>query len=218
MILDHVENLELATGDEDYLFDAQMTLARLSQGLFWLYDSVSRAERRARKEAAKNNTLIAVVNGVIKDVPTDWLSCAFQWYAVSAYNYVRLVGWLATKDTDFTSAYVKRVIPRIAEYRHKVAAHFAITAPKKDNEADLMASIMTNIVYAHGFLRAGAISEILTDSQGNEIVVSNRTSWSLAKAHNALLPRYWPSGPLKASQSIKVSAGATRKIRIDWED
>jgi hypothetical protein len=218
MILDHTENLTLISDDEDYLFDAQMTLARLSQGLFWLYNSVAQAEYIARQAAAKDNVLIGIVNGVIKDVPTDWLSCAFQWYAVSVYNYVRLVGWLSTKDTVFTNEYVKRVIPKVTEYRHKVAAHFAITAPRKDNQADLIASIMTNIIYAHGYLRAGAMSEILTDENGKEIMASNKTSWSLTKTHNALRSRYWPNGPLEAFQSFRISAGATRKIKIDWED
>ena len=142
MVLDHFEKLDFSIDDEDYLFNAQMTLARLSQGLFWLYNSVTQAEQHVRNEATRDNVLISVVNGVIKDIPTDWLSCAFQWYAVSVYNYVRLVGWLVSKNNVFVRDYIKRVIPRISEYRHKVAAHFAITDKKNDNEADLIASII----------------------------------------------------------------------------
>lgn len=218
MILDYIDRLEIEVDDDDYLFDAQMTLARLSQGLFWLNSSVTKAEINVRRGAAKDNTLIAVVDGPIKNVPTDWLSCAFQWYAVSVYNYVRLVGWLGTKDTDFARDYAYRVIPKITKYRHKVAAHFAITDPRNDNEADLITSIITSIIYAHGYLRAGALSEILIDETGNEVTVSNKTSWSMTKTHNELVPRYWPNGPLKTSQSIKLSAGATRKFKIDWAD
>ena len=118
--------------------------------------------------AIKDNTQFVMVNGPIKDIPTDWLSCAFQWYAVSVYNYVRLVGWLSKGNNSFIKEYIKRVIPKLTNYRHKVAAHFAFTAPQKnDNKADLIASIMTNIIYTHGFLRAGAISEIFTDNNGN---------------------------------------------------
>ncbi len=218
MILDHVEKLRLIADDEDYLFDAQMTLSRISQGLFWLYDSVAAAERQARIEARKDNTLIGVVDGVLKGLPTDWLSCAFQWYAVSLYNYIRLTGWLVSKDTKFINGYVKRVIPRVTSYRHKVAAHFAITSPRCDNEADMISSVMTNIVYAHGYLRAGAMSEVITDAMGNEVEVSTKTSWSLTKVHNQLTPRFWPDGPMKAYLSIKLSEGATRKFKIDWED
>jgi hypothetical protein len=132
MIIDHLENLKLIADEEDYLFDAQMTLARISQGLFWLHDSVSKAENQARVAAKMDDVLIGVVDGILKNLPTDWLSCAFQWYAVSLYNYVRLTGWLATKDKNSVNEYVRRVIPRVASYRHKVAAHFAITSPRNE--------------------------------------------------------------------------------------
>ena len=195
-----------------------MTLARLSQGLFWLYDSVSQAERLVRKKAEEDNSPIAFEDWIINNVHTDWLSCAFQWYAVSSYNYVRLVGWLATKDKELTNDYIKRVIPRVTEYRHKVAAHFAFTDPRNDNQADLIASIMTNIVFANGYLRAGALSEIITDKKGKELEVTNQISWSLTKTHDILIPRYWPNGPMKAFQDFRISAGATRKMKIDWGD
>ncbi|MBE0670004.1 MAG: hypothetical protein IH588_05390 [Anaerolineales bacterium] len=218
MILDHVENLEFNADDEDYLFDAEMTLARLSQGLFWLDNSVRQAENLVRKKAIKENIVLSVLDEPLNSAPADWISCAFQWYAVSAYNYVRLVGWLATKDTKFTDDYVKRVMPKVVEYRHKVAAHFALTAPRKDNAADLVSSVMTNIIYAHGYLRAGAMSEILVDKSGGELLTKNKTSWSLTKTHDKLVHRYWPSGPLKTYQAFKVSAGSTRKFSFDWED
>ena len=35
MILDFLDKLDFSSNDEDYIFDAKMTLARLSQGLFW---------------------------------------------------------------------------------------------------------------------------------------------------------------------------------------
>ena len=146
--------------------------------------SVSQAEQLVRKNAAKDNVLIGITDGIIKNIPTDWLSCAFQWYAVSAYNYVRLIAWLSTKDSAFTKDYLKRVIPRVTEYRHKVAAHFAITAPRDDNEADMIASIMTNIVYAHGYLRAGAMSEILTDENENEITGNPIDLWQSTEISN----------------------------------
>jgi hypothetical protein len=217
LILDHIDHLEFNSKDADYLFDAQMTLGRLSQGLFWLYDSVAKIDRGVHIKALKENVKICISNGVLQDIPS-WLPCAFQWYAVSAYNYARLVGWLATRDKKYIKDYVKRVMPRIAEYRHKIAAHFAITQPRGDSDADQIASIMTNIVYANQHLLAGALSEILTDEKGNEDIAKNKTSWSLTKSHLELIPRYWPDGPLDAHQSIQISPGATRKIRVDYGD
>lgn len=218
MILDHIENLEFDPDDADYLFDAQMTLARISQGLFWLYSSVKESEKSIRQKALKENINLIVLDQSLSNVSIDWISCAFQWYSVSLYNYVRLVGWLATKDTKFVDQYIKRVIPRVTEYRHKISAHFALTAPRNDNAADLVASIMTNIVYANDYLRAGAMSEILSDKEGRDIVAKNRTSWSLTKTHEKITPRFWVNGPLETFQAIKFSAGSTRKFHIDWED
>lgn len=218
MILDYIDNL--ITQEDDF---AETTLARLSQGLFWLYDSVAEAEKHVRKKATEKNIQIGIIAGVLKDVPTDipieWLSCAFQWYAVSVYNYTHLVGWLAYKDAKKAKAYANKVLPRISKYRHKVATHFAITDPwKEDNEADQVASIITNIVYLHGYLRAGAMSEILTDDKGNKIESSYKISWSLTKAHDKLSSRYWPNGPIQVRDAIKLSAKATRKFRIDRSD
>lgn len=217
MILDYLE--KLSTDDES----ANATLARLSQGLFWLYDSVNDAEKHVRKNAAKDNVLIGVVDGVLKNVPSDipveWLSCAFQWYAVSVYNYARLVGWLAFKDVKQAKEYANNTLPRISVYRNKVAAHFAITDPwKDDNLADQSASIMTNTIYAHGYLRAGAMSEVLVDENGSKVESSHKTSWSLTKAHNQLIPRYWPNGPIKVVEAIKMPAKSTKNFKIDFSD
>ena len=218
MIIDYLDNLSFEE-KKDYEFDARMTLAKISNGLFWLYVNVLKIERQVRAILNKENVLISLVNGPLENVPLDWLSCAFQWYAVSAYNYVRLVGWLALKDNISINNYINRVIPRLKNYRHKVAAHFALTAPRKgDNMADLLSSVMTNVIYAHGYLRAGAISEILYDENGKEIKQKTKTSWSLTKTHENLIPRYWPNGPDKFFPSIKISAKTTRKFIIDWEN
>jgi hypothetical protein len=144
------------------------------------------------------------------------LSCAFQWYAVSACNYAQLVGWLATRNPDLAKEYVKRVMPRLLLYRNKVAAHFAIVDPRRDNEADLAASVMTHIVYAQGRLCAAALTPVLSKG-GSEIVASRDLSWSLTLAHERLTPRYWPEGPPKAFQSLRVPPG-TVTLNLSWSD
>ena len=78
---------------------------------------------------------------ILDGLPTGLLSCAFQWYAVSACNYAQLVGWLATHNPEAAKDYMKKVMPRVSQFRNKVAAHFAITDPRRDNEADLAASV-----------------------------------------------------------------------------
>lgn len=99
MILDYLCDLRLSPEEVDEHFDSTMALARLAEGLFWIYREVERVEQRARRKAAKDNTLIDVAGGCVDGASKGVLSCAFQWYAVSACNYAQLVGWLATRNT-----------------------------------------------------------------------------------------------------------------------
>ena len=216
MILDYVEPLELSDDEADRHFDARMALARLGEGLFWLYREVAALEATTRQEAAEADVALAVVGGILKDKPTGILSCAFQWYAVSACNYAQLVGWLATRDTKVAKGYVRKVMPRLVNYRHKVAAHFALTAPRHDNEADLAACVMTHMIYAHGRLCAAALTPVATGS-GNEITASRDLSWSLTLAHERLVPRYWPNGAPKSTQALRVPPGEM-KVNLSWSD
>jgi hypothetical protein len=216
VILDHIERLELPDVEAELHFDSRMALARLGEGLFWLYDEVQRIEVRTRQEAAKDNVTLVVSGGVLEGKPLGVLSCAFMWYAVSACNYAQLVGWLATRETQAAKDYVRRVMPQLLNYRHKVAAHLALTEPRQDNEADLAASVMTQVVYAHGRLCTAALSPVVT-SKGQEITASRDLSWSLTLAHERLLRRYWPDGPPTSSQALRVPPGRVT-LNVRWSD
>lgn len=81
-------------------------------------------------------------------------------------------------------------VPRLSNYRNKVAAHFAFVSPRKeDNEADLAASVMTQIVLLNGRLFGAALSPVLGIGD-QEITLSRDLSWSLTLAHERLKPRY----------------------------
>ncbi len=216
MILDFVDKLELPDSDVENHFDACMALARLGEGLFWIHQEVAKIEMGLRRKAAKDNTKIAIAGGILENKPFGLLSCAFQWYAVSACNYAQLVGWLHTRDTDSAKKYVKKVMPRLLNYRNKVAAHFAITDPFRDNEADLAASVMTHIVYVHGRLCAAALTPTIKSGE-QEITASRDISWSLTLAHERLAPRFWANGKPKSYQSLKVPSGNTT-INVSWAD
>ena len=109
-------------------------------------------------------------------------------------------------------------MPRILNYRNKIAAHYAIVEPRgDDNEADLLTSIMTQIVYARGRLCAAALLPRLSGKE-KEITVSKDYSWSLTLAHERLVNRYWPDGEPKSFQSLKIPAGETVKFNVSWSD
>ena len=216
MILDFIDKLELPENEVEDHYDARMALARLGEGLFWIHSEVAKIEIGLRKEASKDNIQIAIAGGMLEDKPFGLLSCAFQWYAVSACNYAQLVGWLATRETNSAKKYVKKVMPRLLNYRNKVAAHFAITDPLRDNEADLAASFMTHIIYVRGRLCAAALTPTVKNND-QEITVSRDISWSLSLAHERLVPRFWANGKPKSYQSLKAPPGET-KINISWSD
>lgn len=216
MTLDHLDKLELPEVEAEQHFDARMALARLGEGLFWLYRTVGELERQAQIEAAREDVTFALAGGILDGKPMGLLSCAFQWYAVSACNYAQLVGWLATRNPESAKEYTRRVMPRLSQYRNKVAAHFAIADPRRDNEADLAASVMTHIVYAHGRLWAAALTPVV-QADDKEITASRDLSWSLTIAHERLVPRYWPDGPPWAFQSLRVPPGTT-KFTMSWSD
>jgi len=214
LILDYIDNLELFDDEVDQHFESCMALARLGEGLFWIYREIVKIELGLRKESEKDDIELAIVGGILESKPFGLLSCAFQWYAVSACNYAQLVGWLATRDIDSAKKYVKKVMPRLLRYRNKVAAHYAITNPYHDNEADLIASVMTHIIYVRGRLCAAALMPVVR-SNGQEIKVSNDNSWSLTLAHECLVQRFWADGEPKSYQSLKVPPGEI-KINISW--
>ena len=215
MLLDHKESLRLSDETAKQHEYATEALARLADGLIWIDEDVRRIEKYTTTRARKRDIEIASAGGILVNTPLGRLSCQFQWYAVSAYNYARLVGWLIYGDTVQAKAYVNRVMPNIAKYRNKVAAHFAITDPRKDdNVATLSASVMTYIVYAKGRFYAGAASP--KTIQGKEIEQSNIPAWSLTVAHQQLSERFWPRGRAKTFPAIMIPAGESLRMEVNY--
>jgi len=215
MILDYKENLVLSDETAKQNEYATEALARLADGLFWINEDVRRIEKYTTTKAIKKDVQIASAGGILENTPLGRLSCQFQWYAVSAYNYAQLVGWLVYGDTVQAKSYVNRAMPNIAKYRNKVAAHFAITDPRKDdNVATLSASVMTYIVYAKGRFYAGSVSP--QTIEGKEIEQSNISAWSLTIAHEQLSERFWTKGRAKTFPAIMIPGGETLKIEVNY--
>ncbi len=215
MILDYVDNLEIPDSEIEGQFNARMALARLSEGLFWIYNGVTEFENMLRAKAASDNIITAMSGEMMNDVPIGLISCMFQWYAVSACNYAQLVGWLVTKDPELSKKYVEKVMPKILFFRHKIAAHIAQTNPKKsDNEADLVASVNSHIIFHNRRLCTATIVPVV-EKDGSEIDTSCNTNWSLTFRHEELSKRYWPHGSIKSCQDIQIPPGNT-KVRLEF--
>lgn len=188
-VIDHVEQLSLSDDERRLRANELNALLYLAEGLTFLANQVKQIEDsyRGQLDPRRVEFHFGNVPG-FEWVPRGLLACSFHWYAVSACNYARMVGWLANgDDPKKTAQYVERVLPSVHLWRNKVAAHFAQTDPRpEDTAADLVASLMppsfVDDAFAVGALR---ISMKRTSSRTD-------MQWKLTHVHRDLGRRYWP--------------------------
>ena len=215
MILDYIDNLSVSDDDADLGVYAKSALARLAEGLFWLNHEMNRIEKVARARARKKDIRIALGGEVFGNIPAGQISSAFQWYAVSSFNYAQLVGWLVYRNSKQAKDYVTRVIPNLSRYRNKVAAHFGVTDPRNDDSlASLTAGLITNVAYAEGRFYIGGFSP--KTMNGQEVAASNLPAWSLTYVHQELVKRFWRDGRPPSYNSVMVPAGQSVTMKINY--
>ena len=194
MILDHIE--QMALPDPSRFSNEIQTLRSLAVGLGFLNHQVLAIENKVRESISPNVRVFSYGNEPrFAWVPKDLIVCAFHWYAVSARNYVGLVGWLAKQVCPARpepADYAKAVIPVVVAYRHKVAAHFGKVFPRKDDTAaTLDASVLPSVAFQDDSFYAGAWT--VTKSVKGVPSSSPDLCWSLTKTHAELTKRYWPT-------------------------
>lgn len=212
MMIDLKDKLELPDKMKSKFVNELQALANLWRGMCYIYKLVCEIERIAN-EKINNGTVFQNMPPVVKksfegkdiryvsygnDPAFNWLDkgllySLFQWYAISACNYVRLVGYLA-KKTDSSrpkvSAYIEKVIPDVGWFRDKIAAHpVKACYNKKDNEADRAASVLYQVGYNSGRFYA-SVWQVTIVRKGEKIAGSNPGSWSITKTHEKLSERY----------------------------
>lgn len=137
----------------------------------------------------------------------ELLPCYFHWFGTSLCNYARLVGFVsgvhsgvysrdATEDSNnfekiksHCNAYVTSVqeLAPVLLWRNKVFAHFALTDPRKsDNAALLDASTMSPITLIDGRFSVGGVTIC---ARGGEVEMP---TWSVTSVFESLEDRYWP--------------------------
>ena len=214
MILDYVEKLELPDNLKPKFFNKLQSLKHLQQGLHLLYVNTRAIEQKAKKQVnsgawleslppevqksfkGKDTRVLAAGNyPFLKGLCQDIVYCFFQWYSVSACNYVRLVGWILKRiDSNRPKPwqYVDSVIPDVRWFRDKIAAHFARAGKhKEDTEADRIASIMYQLGFDNGRFYAPFWRTTIRRS-GKKSSSTNKQPWSLTETHEKLTVRYWP--------------------------
>lgn len=193
MILDHVDGLELSDQEVKTSANELTSLSYLFQGLAVLDRQVKQFEEELNSKFGGRQVAIMGNHPSLAAVPQGMIACAFHWYAVSACNYSRLVGWLThERDTEKATEYVQQVLPNTYLWRNKVAAHFAITDPRQDDSyADLLASVMFPISFANGSFWANSMT-LSVRSQGQTSTSRDDMTWSLTQTHRSLVERFWP--------------------------
>ena len=150
------------------------------------------------------------------DDVADWkvITCAFNWYSVTACDYVKTVGRLVYPgDKKKVKEYLNRVIPLVYHWRDKVGAH-ATFAPtpfeglikfkiKDTDDVDLthtkFVKAAKNQVFNQlpvpgiNFVDNLFVAGILLGmpSPSADMHVEDMT-WSLTRTHQELSRRYWP--------------------------
>lgn len=198
--------------ESDKYFNECRSLQKVSTGLITIARNLNRPEAVWRQQTGgkmKFFTYGLDIDGTKTNL--DLIACFFHWFGVSVCNFARLVGFVrGLAASDFTRAdlndpacfsdvrksvesYVTGVseLSDVLKWRHKVGAHFAITAPQKnDNISTLDESVIFPVVFSDGRYRVNGFS--FTRKNVTGIHTSSIPSWSVTEVFEQLTPRYWP--------------------------
>lgn len=182
-------------------------LIHLRSGLLALYNSVKPLELSIN-EKHSGLSFFGHNPELIPDESYFMLPSIYHWFALSIVNYSRLVGYIVARDQGHVTdadlqlkpervkikkacnAYIESLsdIKEVLKWRNKVAAHYALTDPRPDdNISTLEASIIYPVSFDDGRFRTGMW--IYSKGEGLD---SEIPSWSLTEIFELLSKRYWP--------------------------
>jgi hypothetical protein len=209
VILDYIGNVEV---DENLYHQQLFALKCLSRGLADLYDSVENFEIAVQSYELERRKRVSFMGEDLGKFGIDssveyLLPCYFHWFSNTLCNYARLVGvFKALSDNSVSYAditqrggsaeakklcdsYVSSIsdLTEVLSWRNKVAAHFSISDPRKnDTSALLQGAGFNSVAYDNSRFRV----EVFVGSLNGE--ESNLPSWSLTEKFEKLAPRFWP--------------------------
>lgn len=204
IILDHQQGITLDPSDPP--FNNYQAFHANYVGLKILADAVRELERQyLLQDPHAEHVVLHMPSAVPPLIP-----CAFNWFATTLVNYLRLValvdlmainqwksGVLAdpSKRQNIKSHctnFVKGAVPEVYLWRNKVAAHFAATDPfHDDNLGTLEQSIMNPVAYRYPYYYVGMLQ---WNTQGQ---TSQLPEWALTRVYEKLSARFWPEMVLR---------------------
>lgn len=195
--LDYIENIEVEGDPFSEPANEYYALLCLKSGMNYLYRFAKKCDEVCLSQLDPKKQIFFFGNfPEIKGIPNQLLSCAFQWYSVSACQYVRTVGTIAYIQDNHRKKppeYVESVIPEVLTYRDKVGAHFAWYSGhnSQDNDAERLASIIPQTSFYKDSFHVGALTVSMKRS-GKGSSSKKIPPWSIVKIHERLQERYWP--------------------------
>jgi len=196
LILDHIEPFSIPVAEEQLGQNEFFQLSALWEGMEFLYERAKYCDDLVMHRIAPNVRMTIFGCGPeTKDVNHKLLTSAFNWYAVTACNFVGTVAKVAGRHTTIPGGpkqYTASVIPEIQAYRNKVAAHFAWEEfDNRDSAAEKMASVLPQLSFqGDGFYIGGWTIQLRRN--GNSSDSKSIRAWSLRKEHDKLRRRYRP--------------------------
>lgn len=192
-VLDH--ELDISIDHDAFPIKNLQALGYLPRGIFQL----ARVVRAKENEELRNRPTPTVIFSFGGEPE---LTSYFNWFALSLTNYLRLVALIDIVNTRkwdtrqisknaedvklHCAHYTKGIVPEVVEWRNKIAAHPALTDPRRDNIALLEYSVMDNLAFMNPYFTAGAIQ---WGTEGHE---TNIPTWALTEVFERLVPRFWP--------------------------
>ncbi len=197
-VLDHIDQIVVPGNVFENPANEYYALCCWWEGMELLSQQASKADQEAMRHINPDGMFERVVcagNIGPRNIRYTILNCIFQWYSVTACQYVRTVGAIAKKIGPNGSSpwkYVKRVIPDVLDFRDKVAAHLAFSkSDSRDGDADRILSSLPQIQFVRTRFVVGASRLTLSDG-GNQSTAGFGCPWNVTEVHQELRKRCRP--------------------------
>lgn len=195
-ILDHIDNIRVEGNVFECPSNEYYALVCLWEGMEFLYNQAKRCDVIVQNRLDPNMVYHLYGNAQeFNGINMRLLSTSFQWYSVSACQYVRLVGAINHKQDNTrqeAQQYTKDIIPEVIAFRDKIGSKFAwSTKNKQDNPAERAFSVMPQLSFIDDSFYTSSMTLTIGDSKTSSDS-SALEPWSISRIHEKLRQRYWP--------------------------
>lgn len=197
-VLDHLDNITVPGNVFHEPVNEYWALICLRDGMEFLYRQALRCDQDVMQQVNPDGNACFLAGNLpeFRQVPNTLLTCAFDWYSISACQYVRMVGAIAYRvdpNRPLPPKYAEKIIPEVLAFRDKVGAHRAwATENNRDNVAERLASILPPLTFNDDSFYVGSLA-VAVRRAGKASNSQAIKPWSLCKVHEALRERYWPA-------------------------